>query len=260
MKNEKQALVTGASSGIGEAFAYDLAKQGYDLVLTARRRENLSQIQEKIKFQYGRSVHIFAIDLSDAKAPEKLFLEIKSQNLTIDLLVNNAGYGLNGESVQIDENDQLKMIDLNCRSLVSLCVKFGAEMKKRKAGTIINVASVGGFSPTPYFSTYGGTKAFVLSYSQALAEELKPYQVHVMAICPGTTLTEFEQRSNYEGRIPPKWALQTPADVVREGLIGLAQRKTVVVTGKHNRIAVLMQKLLPARYTIAMASQTLKPK
>ena len=259
MTHSKVALITGASSGIGESFAYALAEQGYGLILTARRKDNLERIKSDILAKYKCSVYVIPCDLSKPEAPGKLFEDVYSSGMQVDLLINNAGYGLNGEGVDLDQNSQLEMIDLNCRSLAFLSTKFGLQMKSRKSGSIINVASIGGFSPTPYFAIYGATKAFVLSFSQALAEELKFYDVHVLALCPGATSTEFEQSSNFSGKMPPKWAFQTSEEVVKEGLIGLAERKTVVVTGRHNRLATRLQKFLPSRIVISAAAKSMKP-
>ena len=194
----KTTLITGASWGIGEAFARELAARGHNLLLVARSEDRLITICSEL----GRSQKIradyFAIDLSEPDAPQRLFEEAQKRELEIDLLINNAGFGSMGDFATLDLANELKMIDLNVRALVELTHRFIQPMREKKSGAIINVASTAGFQPVPFMANYSATKAFVLSFSEALWEENRRYGIKVMALCPGVTETHFFEASRMQ--------------------------------------------------------------
>src|SRR6478672_10987966 len=187
----KATLITGASSGIGETFARKLAAQGHDVLLVARSEDKLIALCNELGLNHNVRAQYFVADLSQPDAPARLLAETVERNLEIDLLINNAGFGSMGDFAKLDFELELKMIDLNIRSLVELTHRFLQPMRERKSGSIINVASTAGFQGVPFMATYAATKAFVLSFSEALWEENRTYGIKVMALCPGVTETGF---------------------------------------------------------------------
>ena len=174
-------------------------------------------------------------------------------------MFNNAGFGLNGELCEGDLNQQLKQIDVNCRALVLLTYEIGKRMKDQGRGDILNVASIGGLSPTPYYAVYGATKAFVISFSQALSAELKEYGVNVKVICPGATNTEFASVSNFRGTPPGNGQLQSAGEVAEEAIRGLSSQKNMIIPGAVNRISVIIMRMLPRSVKLAAAAKALRP-
>src|SRR5882762_10314548 len=227
MDSMNTTLITGASSGIGEAFARKLAAQGHSLLLVARSEDKLINLCNELGRINSTRAQYVAMDLSDRDAPARLFEETQKRGLEIDFLINNAGFGSMGEFTKLDLERELNMIDLNVRSLVELTHRFLVPMRERKSGSIINVASTAGFQPVPFMATYAATKAFVLSFSEALWEENRTYGVTVMALCPGVTETNFFEAAH--GNKPPARAAQTPEDVVETALRALAHRRSHVV-------------------------------
>src|SRR5436190_12742818 len=205
-------LITGASSGIGEAFARKLATQGHDLLLVARSEDKLIALCNELGLNHDVRAQYYVADLSGPDAPARLLAETQERNLEIDLLINNAGFGSMGEFAALDLDRELNMIDLNVRSLVELTHLFLQPMRERKSGSIINVASTAGFQAVPFMATYAATKAFVLSFSEALWEENRTYGIKVMALCPGVTETHFFEASRMQR--PPVRTVETPEDVV----------------------------------------------
>ena len=184
-------LITGASSGIGAAFARKFAALGRHVFLVARSEDKLITICNELGRVSGVRAQYFVIDLRDHDAPARLFEEVQRRELDIELLVNNAGFGSMGYFDKLDLEHETQMIELNIRALVDLTHRFLIPMREKRQGTIINVASTAGFQPVPFMATYAATKAFVLSFSEALWEENRPFGVHVMALCPGVTETNF---------------------------------------------------------------------
>ena len=236
-------LITGASSGIGEAFARALAGRGHNLLLVARSEDKLMTLCSELG--RIRSIHCqqFALDLSKPESPARLFEETQKRGLEIDLLINNAGFGSMGDFATLDLARELNMIDLNVRSLVEMTHRFLEPMRERKRGAIINVASTAGFQPVPYMGTYAATKAFVLSFSEALWEENREHGVEVMALCPGVTETGFFNASRMEK--PPARTTQTPEEVVEVALRGLQRGKSSIISGWVNRFGVTTGRLMP---------------
>jgi uncharacterized protein len=236
-------LITGASSGIGEAFARALAARGHNLLLVARSEEKLSQLCSELGGASSIDCQYVGLDLSKPESPAKLFDETKTRGLEIDLLINNAGFGSMGEFATQDLAHELNMIDLNVRSLVEMSYRFLRPMRERKSGAIINVASTAGFQPVPYMATYAATKAFVLSFSEALWEENRPYGIEVMALCPGVTQTGFFDAAHIQK--PPARTVETPEQVVETALRGLKRRKSSIISGAPNKLMVVTERLMP---------------
>jgi short-subunit dehydrogenase len=251
-------LITGASSGIGEAFARKLASLGRNVFLVARSEEKLIALCNELGRTNSVRAQYLPLDLSKPDVPAKLFAETEKRGLTIDLLINNAGFGAMGDFAQLDLARQLDMIDLNIKTLVELTHHFLQPMRERKQGAIINVASTAGFQPVPFMATYGATKAFVLSFSEALWEENRPHGVHVMALCPGVTETNFFEASRMEQ--PPMRVAQSPEDVVEAALRGLSRKKSFVISGWTNFFMVEAERLVPRSLVVRLAGRVLRPK
>ena len=236
-------LITGASSGIGEAFARALAARGHNLLLVARSEDKLMALCSELG--RIRSIHAqhFALDLLKSESPARLFDETRKRGLEIDVLINNAGFGSMGDFATLDLAHELNMIDLNVRSLVELTHRFLAPMRERKSGAIINVASTAGFQPVPFMTTYAATKAFVLSFSEALWEENRAHGIEVMALCPGVTETGFFAASHIQK--PPARTVETAEEVVETALRGLKRRKSSIISGWPNRFGVALGRFTP---------------
>ncbi|HMJ26759.1 MAG TPA: SDR family oxidoreductase [Pyrinomonadaceae bacterium] len=249
-------LITGASSGIGEVFARKLAARGHNLLLVARSEDKLITLCNELGRIKNTHAQYIAMDLSEPDAPLRLFAEAERRGLEIDFLINNAGFGSMGEFTQLDLERELGMIDLNVRSLVELTQRFLVPMRERKSGSIINVASTAGFQPVPYMATYAATKAFVLSFSEALWEENRPHGVKVMALCPGVTETNFFDAAKIQK--PPARVVQTPEAVVETALRALARGKSSVISGWSNFMMVESERLAPRTLVLRVAGMALR--
>lgn len=258
------ALVTGASSGIGAAFARQLAARGHDLVLVARRADRLEALAKELRVAHGVDARTAAFDLGANGAVSGLMERLATDGLAVDVLVNNAGFGTQGAFLDNDLARELNMIDVNCRALTELTYEVAKGMKARKArGTIIHTSSVGAFGPAPYFATYAATKAFILSFSEALAAELAVDGITVQTLCPGATTTEFVEVANFRGSMP-KAALETADQVVTASLKHLdRQRKncagSLMVSGTPNKAVVFLQRFLPRATMTKVAARIMKP-
>jgi uncharacterized protein len=250
------ALITGASSGIGEAFARKLAAQGRNVLLVARSEDKLITLCNELgRVNSIRAQHV-ALDLSQPESPARLFAEVEQRGLVIDLLINNAGFGAFGEFADLDLERQLNMIDLNIRSLVELTYRFLAPMRERKQGAIINVASTAGFQPVPFMTTYAATKSFVLCFSEALWEENRHYGIKVMALCPGATETNFFEAAR--GHKPPGRVAQTSEEVVDTALSGLARGKGHIISGWTNFLMVESERIVPRSLIARVAGRMMR--
>jgi len=250
------ALITGASSGIGEAFARKLAAQGRNVLLVARSEDKLITLCNELGRQNSIRAQYIAMDLTEPDAPARLYEETVQRGLTIDLLINNAGFGAFADFAKVSLERQLNMIDLNIKSLVDLTYRFLLPMRERKQGAIINVASTAGFQPVPFMTTYAATKAFVLSFSEALWEENRPYGVHVMALCPGATDTNFFEAAH--GHKPAGRVSQTSEEVVETGLRGLGQRKGSIISGWRNLLMIQLERLTPRSLVTRAAGRMMR--
>ena len=237
---KKVALVTGASAGLGVEFARQLSKRGHRLVLAARRKDRLEELAKEL----GKA-RAMAIDLSKKDSAAKLLADLEANGETVELLVNNAGFGLIGRFAELDAKRERQMIDLNVGTLTDLCRAVAPQMIARKSGAILNVASTAAFQPGPKMAVYFATKAFVLSLTEALHEELKPHGVKVSCLCPGPTRTEFGDVAGFGGNgMFDRVAMETP-DVVKAGLDGLARNKAVVVPGLVNKLTANSGRFAP---------------
>jgi len=236
----KVAVVTGASAGLGVDFARQLSKRGHRLVLVARRKDRLQALAKELG-----NARALAIDLSTKGAAAKLMADLQAKGEVVDLLVNNAGFGLIGRFAKLDAGREREMIDLNVGTLTDLCRAVAPGMVERRSGGIINVASTAAFQPGPRMAVYFATKAFVLSLTEALHEELKPHGVKVTCLCPGPTRTEFGDVAGFGGNgLFDKVAMESP-DVVAAGLKGLDRNKAVVVPGFVNKIVASSGRFAP---------------
>lgn len=228
------ALITGASAGLGDGFARALAKDGHELILTARRVDRLEALAAELRAAHGVAVHVFAADLADPGAPERLLGEIAAAGLAVDLLVNNAGYGARGDFATLDRDEQLGIVDVNCRALVALAHGVLPQMLARGSGGILNIASTAAFQPGPWMAVYYASKAFVLSFSEALHEEVRDQGVRVSALCPGPTRTEFADRAGMGDMAAFDGMASDAETVVRDGLAAIRANTAVKVSGVMN--------------------------
>lgn len=250
----KTALITGASSGIGKAFAEELAQRQYNLVIIARSQSALIELQETLESQHQVKVTVIVQDLSLPHSSEAIFNEVKSQNITVDLLINNAGFGDYGRFGDRNLQKQLDMIQVNISALVELTYLFLEEMTQRKNGEIINVSSIAGYQPLPYLSVYAATKAFVLSFSEALWAEYKEYGIKVLALCPGPTKSNFPiiaEFPNLAGFDDSKNSITTAEEVVKNALLALEKQQSNIVTGGiGNQIIVNLGRFFPREFIL----------
>ena len=249
------ALITGASAGIGATFAQELAARQTNLVLVARSEAKLQQLAQQLREQYTIQVEFVIQDLTAPTAATNVFDAVTQKGLTIDLLINNAGFGEYGSFAELDGEQQITMIQLNILALVALTHKFLPGMRQRRQGGIINMSSVAAFQPMPYFSVYAATKAFVLSFSEALAAENHNYGVHVLAVCPGPTDTNFFQEADFPSMLVNVAAQNYTSSevVVREALKGLENKQTTVVPGAlGNQLVANLPRFLPREGVLSL--------
>lgn len=249
-------LITGASSGIGEAFARKVAARGRNVFLVARSEDKLITLCNELGRLNSIRAQYMPIDLSLPESPSQLFEEAGKRGLTIDMLVNNAGFGSFGDFAKQDIARELNMIELNVKSLVELTHRFLGPMRERRRGTIINVASTAGFQAVPFMATYAATKAFVLTFSEALWEENRTQGIHVMALCPGVTDTNFFEAAR--GSKPPARVAQTPEDVVETALRALRSRKSHVVSGWSNFFLTEAERFVPRSLVVRAAGKMMR--
>ncbi len=242
----RNAIVTGASSGIGEAFAHVLARDGYRPVLIAREKTELQRVAHALTKAYDVKPLIVTKDLSDTNAAEEIFGEMADRALTPDIVVNNAGFGLMGRADLLDFREQTAMIDLNIRTLTGLSIRYGKLMRQRGHGGIINITSVAGTLPGPNMATYYATKAYILSFTEALSYELKPFGVQVTAVLPGVTSTHFHRRAGMQNSRLMRFSIPMSSQAVAEiGYRAFRKRKRVVATGLANKFATLCTRIVP---------------
>ncbi len=249
-------LITGASSGIGAAFARKFAALGRNVFLVARSEDKLITLCNELGRMSGIRAQYVALDLTEPDAPARLFEESKKRGLEIDMLINNAGFGSMGYFSNLDSAREVEMVDLNIRALVDITHRFLIPMRERKQGTIINVASTAGFQPVPFMATYAATKAFVLSFSEALSEENRPFGIHVMALCPGVTETNFFEAAHMDR--PPMRGSQTPEEVVDAALRGMKRHKSSIISGWTNKLVAFAVRLFPRSVVLRLTGRVLR--
>jgi len=254
---DKWALITGASAGIGVALAEELAAGGTHLVLTARRLDRLQEVAENLRKQHGVQTQVFAADLAEREAPQRIYDFCQEKGLRIDLLINNAGFGQYGELPQVETQRLIDMVEVNCTAVVHLTRLFLPDMVAQRGGDILILASTAAFQAVPFISTYAATKAFDLYFAEGLAEEMKPYGIRVCALCPGSTESEFHAVAGQE-RFTAK--NQEPADkVARTGLQALAAGKSYIISGLGNYLGAHSQRLVPRRVVTRVAANMFRP-
>lgn len=252
---ERTALVTGASRGIGEAFARSLAGRGCDLVLVARDELRLGELADELKSSQGVEVEVLAADLADAAALERVADRLADGERPIDVLVNNAGFGTYGRHHELDVAGEIGMIDTNISALVRLTHAALESMVLRGRGGVLNVSSMGALQPSPTFAVYSATKSFVTNYSQAVREEVKDLGVNVCVLMPGFTRTEFQASAGMESTSQiPDWMWQSADEVAEAGLAALEAGKATVVPGTMNKAVAALVGVTPDRLTRRVAS------
>jgi short-subunit dehydrogenase len=254
-------LITGATSGIGYDFATIFAEKGYDLFLASRNREKLDDIKVSFEKQYGISVMIMPIDLSKVKSAKNVYEETLNQNAEINVLINNAGFGIQGEHIDLEMSKVQAMIQLNITSLTEFCTLFGKDMKKRRKGYILNVASTAAYQPVPYIAAYSATKSYVLYFSEALAKEMEDYQVVVTCLSPGATRTNFFDYAGIGDKKKGLWANSArmqSRDVAIIGVNALFAKKLSVISGKKNSFLAFTNRFASRKIAAIISKKLVK--
>jgi short-subunit dehydrogenase len=251
------ALITGASTGIGATFARDLAARGANLVLVARSEDRLRALAAELVQEHGVRVDVLALDLGAPGVGADVQARVEALGLEVDVLVNNAGFGTHGDLVHADLTRLLAEVQLNCATVVDLTTRFLPAMTGRRRGVVVNVASTAGFQPVPHMAVYAATKAFVLSFTEAVWAESKDSGVAVLALCPGATRTPFFDVVGTDDVVVG--TLRTPEQVVATALRGLARRRPSIVDGWVNGVVARTAGLLPRRAVIGIAERTVRP-
>lgn len=246
MQQERElALVTGASSGIGAELARQLATQGADLILTARRRDRLEALAAELTANHKIQATVIENDLNTSDGADRLVDELAARSLSPTILINNAGFGYFDQFVQQSRDDIEALIQVNVRALTILCRRLGESMAERRCGAILNVSSFAAIAPIPRYAVYSGAKAYVIAFSQALRHELAKKNVKVCVLCPGFTRTEFHDVSRHEKSSLMRLTELTPTQVARAGLRGLSRNRFLIVPGLWYKLNSLTSRLLP---------------
>ncbi|MBA2681335.1 MAG: SDR family oxidoreductase [Ktedonobacteraceae bacterium] len=253
----KTALITGASSGIGAAFARLLAAQGTNLILVARSEDKLRDLATTLSAQHNIRTDVLSADLSRPEAAQKLFEGTQQLGLPIDILINNAGFGTHGPFDSLDAEHEHQEIMLNVAAVVDLTHYFLPAMLARRNGSIINVASTAAFQPTPYMAVYGASKAFILSFSEALWGEYRGKGIRVLALCPGATSTDFFNVVGTEDAA--LGSKETPEKVVQVALRALEQGRPSVISGRRNALMANSVRFAPRGMVARMGERLMRP-
>jgi uncharacterized protein len=253
------ALVSGASAGIGEEFAYALAREHYELVLVARREARLKEVADKARLLGSTNVLTIAADLARRETPAAIHRQLAERNVAVDYLVNNAGFGTRGRFSQLALERELEEIDLNVGALVALTRLFVPAMIERRHGTVINVASTAGFQPLPYMATYSATKAYVISFSLALAAELRGTGVTILALCPGPTHSEFHAVAGIEDARTPGFMFMDAKTVAIQGIAAAHSGKSLHVNGVLNLVLAECARVSPRALVTRLATKFYGP-
>ncbi len=253
------ALITGASSGIGEAFARRLADDGQDLFLVARSEGKLRDLCVELSAAHGIKAQYLALDLTEPNADARCFDGSERLGIEVDLLINNAGFGSMGDFAKLDIERELEMIRLNIGALVGLTHRYLGPMRESRKGTILNISSGAGFQPIPFMATYAATKSFVTAFSEAVAEENRPFGIEVIAVCPGSTDTPFFETGKV-GREFAQKGMETPEQVVETALKAIGSGRSRVVSGWKNRIVATASTLAPNSLITRVIANKLRKK
>lgn len=248
------ALITGASTGIGRELSFVAAAAGYDLVLVARNREQLEAVAAQVRGRHKRDVQIIVKDLARQESVPELFDEVRQSHEHVEILVNNAGFGMLGFFAEMDTDRQIQMINLNVGALTHLSRLYAPGMIARRKGYILNIASTAAFQPGPLMAVYYATKAYVVSFSSALHNELKEHDVVVTALCPGPTSTEFQKRANMDATTLFKGpGVMSAKAVAGIGFRALMKGKPLVVAGKLNATMAFLTRFAPRQLAASLA-------
>ncbi|MCZ6685217.1 MAG: SDR family oxidoreductase [Candidatus Dadabacteria bacterium] len=242
---KETVLITGASSGIGMGLAKLFAADGSDLVLVARREDRLNELAEELKSEHGIEVHVLPKDLSKKTSPKEIFNHLKKEKIEIDVLVNNAGFGSRGTVSELDTDLQVDMVQVNAAALTHLTSLFLPGIIERGQGGILNVGSLAGFQPGPNLAVYFATKAYVLSFTEALAEEISNPNIKVSCFAPGPVKTEFGEKSDLEDSLLFKISLMDLEPAVKAGYEGFRKGKTIVIPGLKQQIVPFLNRFTP---------------
>jgi len=251
-------LITGASSGIGTCFARSFAARGHNLVLVARSKDKLDALAAELRVPHGVEVMTLSSDLSETGAATQVATFLRDQRIEVDVLVNNAGFGARGEFWNLPLDRQSQMVRLNVETLMELTHLLLQPMIARRHGAVINVSSTAGFQPVPWTTVYAATKAFVTSFSLALAEEVREHGIAVVTLCPGGTRTNFLEASQYGQRTIPG-GLQSPEEVVESALKALDAGGGLVVPRLLNKMTVVLQRFVPRSVVTKVTSRLFRP-
>jgi hypothetical protein len=245
-------LITGASVGIGAALAHAFAANGHETVLVARREQLLTNLADAIAAKGAPRPTVLRADVARIDAARRIGEVLAASGLEPEIIVNNAGFGLIGAAAELDRNEQLAMIDLNVRALTDLSLAWAGALERRKGG-ILNVASVAGFLPGPGMAVYYATKAYVLSFSEALHRELAPRGVRVTVLCPGPVPTEFQTRAGVKTKTFPPFLTWSAEQVAQAGYRGLQEGRRLVVPGFANKVVTGLTHILPRRWMLELS-------
>lgn len=256
---DQWALVTGASSGIGAEYARHLAGLGMHLVLVARRQLELEELAHELHSKHACRCEVIATDLTLPDAPQQLLAEVERRGITLELLVNNAGFGAVGEVDEAQVERMLQMVQLNVAACVDLTYRTLPGMLARGHGAIVNLSSLSAFQPVAYMAVYAATKAFILHFSEALAIEVRPRGVTILAVCPGVTRTQFFEIAGARGWLQ-KHASHSPEQVVRESLKALRRRRQVIVIGWKNYFLTLLVRIASRARVVKESVRFFRPR
>lgn len=256
---DQWALVTGASSGIGAEYARQLAALGMHLVLVARRQRELEELAQELHSRHACRCEVIAMDIAEPGAPAQLFEEVQRRGITIELLVNNAGYGAVGEVADADVERMVQMVHLNAGAVVDLTYRFLPGMLERGHGAIMNLSSLSAFQPVAYMGVYAATKAFVLHFSEALAIEVRDRGVTILAVCPGVTRTPFFDIAGAPGWLQ-KHSSHSPEQVVRDSIRALQRRRQVIVIGWRNYLLTLLVRIASRQRVVKESMRFFRPR
>ena len=254
----KTTLITGASSGIGKATAFEYAKNKYNLILVARRKELLSEIKTQIETQYSVSVAVIVMDLAKLSSADELFSEVKDRNLKVDVLINNAGFGIYSELLSHDLQQLENMLVLNIITLSKLTRLFASKMVKNGGGDIINIASTAAFQPVPKLAAYAATKSYVMNFSDAIAYEFKDKNVHVLTISPGATESEFGKAAGFDESADFYKNNPTSKDLAGFIYKEMIAKKTNSIHGFKNAFMAFSNRFAPRKMTVAIAANIME--
>jgi short-subunit dehydrogenase len=247
------ALITGASTGIGRELAYLAAENDYDVALVARTLEDLESVAADVERKTSRRAYIFPNDLSVPNAARSLIADVAQAGLTIDVLINNAGFGLVGKFWELPEDEQMQMVQLNIGALTQLTRLYLPDMIERRTGYILNIASTAAFQAGPLMAVYYASKSYVLSFSEAVHNEAKPFGVKVCCLCPGPTRTEFDKRAGVTNTKLFESGVMSAVEVARIGWDAMKEAKPLVVAGRLNAAMAFLTRFAPRQMAAGMA-------